>query len=128
MFKKRPGNANTPPASNPDQIQPKTIADYLHRGWQYYSLKQYDRAKADFEEALRLDADDLDAYYALGLTNKASGQGEQAVQNFQQVLNHLDKVDDNARASMLSRLAQGHIDDINNGDWNLEKAIWQKRT
>jgi len=32
------------------------------------------------------------------------------------------------KADMLRRLALGHINEITQGDWNLEKEIWQRIT
>jgi tetratricopeptide (TPR) repeat protein len=46
-------------------LNPKSNHAFFNRGACYWSLKKYDLARKDFEEALRLDPHDEDARDAL---------------------------------------------------------------
>ena len=71
----------------------------------------------------------IEGYYGLGLVLKAEDRRQDAVQAFQQVISLLEDgaVDDPSRHAMLRRLSMGHINQLKDGDWNLEKEIWKKR-
>ena len=56
---------------------------YNNRGEVYYRKGEYDRAIADYDQALRLDADYADAYNYRGNAYYELGQREQAVQDWQ---------------------------------------------
>jgi tetratricopeptide (TPR) repeat protein len=128
MLGKKKSSDTLSAAVDPDHFQPTSQPEFIHRGWQYFSLKKYDKAEADFLEALRQNPEDADAAYALALTYKSSGQGEKALQMFQKFLNLIENSDDLVRASMLRRLTEGHMNEIRNGIWNGEKGVWLART
>lgn len=106
---------------------PKTPAEFLNRGMAYYARKQYPQAVDDLKQATALDADFVDAYYSLGLVYKAMGKTADAQQSFQKTIQILvsNPGESRDRKEMLRRLALGHINAINIGDWNLEKEIWK---
>lgn len=102
---------------------PQTAKDYIESGWSHYSKKEFYRAESDFQKALDLEPGNADTEYALGMTLMASSRQQDAVQAFQKVLSMLQNnpTEDLARASMLSRLAQGHINRIQTGDWGINQ-------
>jgi hypothetical protein len=57
-------------------------------------------------------------------------QIEKSVAAFTRVLEliRIQPESDKVRNAMLRRLALGHINVITQGDWNLEKEIWQRTT
>jgi hypothetical protein len=65
----------------------------------------------------------------LGVSLKAQDRREETIKAFQTVVALLDKDQaiNEVRKTMLHRLALGHINLLRQGDWNLEKEIWQKR-
>jgi tetratricopeptide (TPR) repeat protein len=116
---------------NPASIaEPIAADDYRQRGTAHYARKQFQEAVADLEQATKLDSNDIDAFYMLGMVYKAMKQNEHAVLAFTQVLELVKEHPDgnNVRNDMLRRLALGHINAITQGDWNLEKEIWKRKT
>jgi len=112
---------------DPDQINPQTTDDFLERGWLYYTHKKYELAEADFNHVLQHEPANADAWYALGLTLKAMGENQKAVTAFARIASVIGEIDDHQRATIISRLAHGQINQINTGDWNLEKEVWKKK-
>jgi tetratricopeptide (TPR) repeat protein len=112
---------------NPDAMTPNTASDYLTRGWYYYSAKEYAKAETDFRQALVLEADDVDTLFAHGLALKHLSRFDEAVQTFEKVIVLSDQNNDPVRATMVKRLAKGHINELTLGDWNLEKEVWKTR-
>ncbi len=110
-----------------DMGEPRTADEYYRRGLANFARKQYVGAEDDLEEALALKNDLLDACYVLGMVQKAQGKDQEAIQAFHRVLSIIESEADNhaAKFDMLRRLALGHINVINQGDWNLEKEIWK---
>lgn len=108
--------------------EPVTAADFVRRGMANYARKQYEKATLDLQAAIALDPKEREAYYALGMVKKAQGNKDEAVAAFQQVLDMIssDRGANRVKADMLRRLALGHINEISQGDWNLEKEIWQR--
>lgn len=109
---------------DPEQVAPQSTDDLVLRGWSYYAHHEYEKAAADFDRAVQAMPESIDINYAYGLALKAAGRDTDAVKYFNRVLENLPSLDNRVRASMLSRLAQGQINHIQIGDWNLEKEIW----
>ena len=107
--------------------EPGTAEEYVRRGMAYYARKQFDAAVADLNKAISLNPKEREAYYALGMVRKAQEKKEEAVAAFQQALDLIASETDTNRvkADMLRRLALGHINEISQGDWNLEHEIGQ---
>jgi tetratricopeptide (TPR) repeat protein len=108
--------------------EPMKADEYLRRGMAYYARKQYIAGEADFKKAISLDENNIDSFYGLGMLLKALNRKDEAVEAFIHVLNLLRVRDDSDKIKndMLRRLARGHINAITQGDWNLEKEIWQR--
>ena len=114
---------------DPDKMgQPTSAYDYQRRGMAYYARKQYDAAEADLQKAVMLDGNNIDNFYCLGMVFKAMDRKDVAVEPFTQTLTLIrtGADSDKTKNDMLRRLARGHINEITQGDWNLEKEIWQR--
>lgn len=113
------------PANMP---QPQTVSDYMRRGYAYYARSKFPEAEGDFKKAMEIEPKAVDAIYALGMSLKAQGRKDDSIQAFQQVIDMIGQgaIENKVRANMLRRLALGHINEIKEGDWNLEKEIWHR--
>ena len=107
--------------------EPSTADEYQKRGMAYYARKQYSDAETDLRKAVSLDSNNIDSYYSLGMVLKALNNKEEAIEAFQKVLNLIGATPgvNSTKNDMLKRLALGHINEISQGDWNLEKEIWK---
>lgn len=129
LFKKKEIFKVKSVAIDPSSIaEPTTVDDYQRRGMAYYARKQYPEAEADLKKAITLDAKSIDSFYSLGMVYKAMDRGNDAVSAFKQVVNLITERSDasTVKNDMLRKLALGHINEITNGDWNLEKEIWKR--
>ncbi len=126
--KKMPQNADDLLVDPKEMQNPETPADYLRRGYAFYARSMFPEAIADFQKAIELDPNDVDAYYAEGMAFKAQRNPEESTLAFQKAIELIDRgvVTDQTRANMLHRLASGHINEITKGNWNLEKEMWQR--
>jgi tetratricopeptide (TPR) repeat protein len=108
--------------------QPTTADEFQHRGMAYYARKEHSAAEADLKEAISLEGNNIDAFYSLGMVYKAMNCRAQAVDSFNNVLNlvGVKTASNKTRFDMLRRLALGHINEMTQGDWNLEKEIWHR--
>jgi tetratricopeptide (TPR) repeat protein len=106
---------------------PSTASEYHRRGVAYYARKQYDSAIEDLKKATILEGNMVDAFYSLGMVYKAMNRKEEAVENFQKVVELIAAEGQTGKVSadMLRRLALGHMNELTQGDWNLEKEIWK---
>jgi tetratricopeptide (TPR) repeat protein len=109
---------------DPALLNPKNNDELIERGWLFYSHKDYEKAEIDLLKALDESSDNPDILYALGLNYKASGNNIKALESFDNATGVLDKLEDRVRARMLLRLIHGQINQIKDGNWNLEKEIW----
>ena len=111
-----------------DSIEVKTADDLFRQGWIQHSRdKEEQAAEESFRRAITLDHNKVDAYYGLGLVQKAQGKHREAVDTFQTVVEKIESgmIDDRVRSEMLRRLTLGHINMLKSGDWGLEEEIWQ---
>jgi tetratricopeptide (TPR) repeat protein len=97
-------------------------------GWGLYGAGQFAEAVKQFEKVVEQNANSVDALYGLGLSHKALGDKAAAVAAFEKVAALADALEDKVRGTMLRRLAHGHVNEMNSGDWNLEKEIWQRQS
>jgi tetratricopeptide (TPR) repeat protein len=109
--------------SRPDDPEPQ-----IDLGWGLYGAGKYAEAVEQFKRVLSMTANSVDAEYGLGLSQKALGNKEAAVAAFNQVASLAVQLEDHVRGTMLKRLAHGHVNEINSGDWKLEKEIWQRES
>jgi tetratricopeptide (TPR) repeat protein len=109
---------------------PKKPEDYFRQGWNQHSTDNDERAaEGSFRKSISLDKNNVDAYFSLGLVQKAQGKSQEALDSFQTVLEKIEdgQIEDHVRAEMLRRLTLGHINMLKTGDWGLEEEIWQHR-
>ena len=113
-----------------DLGEPATANEFLRRGMAYYARGIFNTAEADLRASIALDSAQIDAYYCLGMVLKALDRKQEATEAFNRVLLLIStsEVGKSTKNDMLSRLALGHMNMINQGDWNLEKIIWQRST
>lgn len=117
------------PVIDPSAIsEPSSARELRLRGYAQYTKGDYKASQEDFEKAISIDANDVEAVYGLGLACKQLGDLKESEKAFQQVLDLLraGSVENLTRAKMLERLAKGHVNMITLGDWNLEKEIWKR--
>ena len=107
--------------------EPDDFSDYMRRGWAYHSQGQQEQAERDFQNALKLDPESVDANYVLGLVLKAQRRNEDAIEYFNKSLNLIKagKIDNTSRSEMLRRLSLGHINELKKGDWDLHTEVWR---
>lgn len=110
----------------PQDMHPTTTGEFLQRGWAYLGTNELDKAVEDLRKALDLDSNNADAYFVLGLVYKQMNRKDDAIAAFTKVLEMADNAPNESSKQMLKRLTKGHINQLNLGDWNLEKEIWKR--
>jgi tetratricopeptide (TPR) repeat protein len=105
---------------------PQDLQAQVDLGWGLYGASKYSEALEQFQRALALDPNSLDANYGLAISHKALGNKEAAVAAFAKVAELTAQVEDHVRGTMLRRLAHGHVNELNEGDWQLEAEIWHR--
>jgi len=125
--KAEPSQVQSKPLDPGNIPPPQDAQGYLNRGVVFYARRQYEQAIQDLLQAASLDASLVDPHYCLGMAYKASQQNSEAIQAFQQALAQLEKqtILRAEAKTMLRRLALAHINEIQTGNWNLEKEIWR---
>jgi tetratricopeptide (TPR) repeat protein len=126
---RRQGKMEGEPVIDPSAIpEPGSSREFQLRGYSFFTAGDYPQAEGDFEKAVSLDPNDLEALYGLGLTLKMQGRLEESSNAFRKVLGLLKEgsIKDRTRAQMLERLTKGHLNIMAIGDWNLEKEIWKR--
>ncbi len=102
---------------------PRSAEAHCNLGWGHYGQKQFAEAIREFQEALILDANWLDAHYGLALAHKGAGAKLEAVAAFEKVAALAPQMEDKVRGGMLLRLAHGQVNQLNKGDWDLDKEL-----
>ena len=69
-------------AAKPPEVAPNDADAYINRGRAYHQLSQYDKAIADYTEAIRIDPDYADAYYNRGRAHRELGNLVKAKADF----------------------------------------------
>lgn len=108
-------------AANPSNAQAQA-----NLGWGHYSRDHLDEAMRQFEKALLLNRDNIDAQYGMSLALKKAGKTEQAVAALERAAELASKIEERERQQMLLRLIHGHINSIKIGDWKIGSELWHK--
>jgi tetratricopeptide (TPR) repeat protein len=98
---------------------PTSAEAQCNLGWGFYGQRRYDEAIKALQHAVSLDSRSIDAHYGLGLAQKEAGAKQEAVETFQTVIKLAGELENAVRGQMLARLAQGHINLIQVGNWQL---------
>jgi tetratricopeptide (TPR) repeat protein len=121
--------ATQSPKQDEPVSSPNTFAEYYRQGWALHAAGKQDVAEQNLRKAIELEPESVDAHFTLGLALKAQDRNREAVQVFQKVLSLIQSgaVEHNTRSEMVRRLALGHINQIEKGDWDLEGEIWRRK-
>jgi tetratricopeptide (TPR) repeat protein len=111
---------------DPATMSASTTLEYNLRGWLFYSHQNYEKAVSDFRRVLKKNNNEVDAWYGLGLSLKFAGSSTEAVDAFNKVLGLIKTMEDKQRKNVLERLAKGQVNQIQTGDWDLEKEVWKR--
>lgn len=107
--------------------QAQSVIELVARGWEHYGRKEFEQAVQAYQAALSLDSRAVDIHYALGMALKYDSRINEAIKEFNQAANLAATLEDTTRGMMISRLARGHIKQMQNGDWGLSEDLWKKR-
>jgi tetratricopeptide (TPR) repeat protein len=102
---------------------PKSADAHANLGWGFYGEDKWDDAVREFNEALRLEPGHIEALYGLALTRKCAGAKIEAVNSFNAAIAQLPTLEDQMRVNVLRRLATGHINQIQLGEWKLSSVL-----
>ena len=105
---------------------PSNAQAQANLGWGHYGRDNLDEAMRQFEKALQLNRDNIDAQYGLSLALKKAGKTEQAVAALERAAELASKIQERERQQMLLRLIHGHINSIKIGDWKIGSELWHK--
>jgi len=106
---------------------PTDLKKHLRLGWAYYGEDKLDEAIDTFQNAKNRFPDDIEVLYALALAYKKVGKGEDALEIFRNVIKSAPNLQDQTRGAMLRRLAIGHANVLERGDWNLINETWERK-
>lgn len=102
---------------------PQSAEAHTNLGWGLYGQKQLAEAVKEFQEAIRLDARSFDSHYGLGLAHKAAGAKAEAEAAFRAAHDLTGQLENQVRGQMLKHLLHAHINQLNTGDWGLDKEL-----
>ena len=103
-----------------------TIDKLLVEAWKLYGEGKPREAAEALERGNRESPGDIEVLYALGLSLKKSEQAESAVRAFRQVVELAAQRPSQVRTLMVRRLAQGHVNMLERGSWDLEAETWHR--
>ena len=106
---------------------PSNAQAQANLGWGHYSRDNLDEAMRQFEKALQLNKDNIDAQYGMSLTLKKAGKTDLAVAALERAAELASKIEDRERQQMLLRLLHGHVNVIKTGDWKIGSELWHKK-
>jgi tetratricopeptide (TPR) repeat protein len=69
-----------------DKVQNGYVSDLIERGKVYLAMHDYDRAIADFNEAIQLDPKNAFTFYDRGNAYRAKGDHDRAIQDYDQAI------------------------------------------
>jgi tetratricopeptide (TPR) repeat protein len=113
--------------ANSTQGMKEKESEQIREGWVLKASGKLDEAETSFRKAISEMPDSVEAYYGLALTLKLQGRKQESIKSFEKVIELVENdFPDVVRGHMLRRLCKGHINQLNIGDWNLEKEIWKR--
>jgi tetratricopeptide (TPR) repeat protein len=109
------------------QHDPTEISHHLRPGWMYYGEGSFEEAVRTFQYAEERFPSDVEVRYALGLSLKKSGREQGALEAFHEVIRLADSLENQTCGVMLRRLAAGHANILERGDWDLRNETWERK-
>ena len=106
---------------------PTDINNHLRLGWTYYGEDKMQEAVDTLQGGIQRFAGDVELLYALALSLKKLGKEQESLKLFKEVVNSVEELDDQIRGEMLRRLALGHANLLERGDWDLSGEIWERK-
>jgi tetratricopeptide (TPR) repeat protein len=106
---------------------PTDLNNRLRLGWAYYGEDRLDEAIDAFLDAKHRFPEDIEVLYALAIAYKKAGRKKEALAIFRNVIQAASKLQDQTRGAMLRRLAIGHANVLEDGDWNLRNETWERK-
>lgn len=106
---------------------PTDLNKHLRLGWAYYGEDRLDEAIDAFRDAKNRFPEDIEVLYALALAYKKAGNKKEALGIFRNVIEAASKLQDQTRGAMLRRLAIGHANVLETGDWDLRNETWERK-
>jgi Flp pilus assembly protein TadD len=103
------------------------LAALLRDVWGAYGQGKVDEALARLRPGVERFPDEAEVHYALGMANEKAGNPAAARTAFARAVEILDRHEKRAGRTMLRRLAQGHINRMERGVWDLEAETWQRQ-
>lgn len=101
-------------------------AAFLRLGWAQYAAGRFSDAAAAAREGQALATGDPETSYLLGMALKASGDKGGAAAAFNAAAADARGMDNAVRGAMLRRLAVGHANWLQRGNWDLEPETWER--
>lgn len=88
-----------------------TIDTMIGHAWRFEREGQADTAIAEFERILKIDANNIDANYGMGMAQKRAGKNAIASQHFQKALELVEQAADKRRTTRGANEAMTNEDD-----------------
>jgi tetratricopeptide (TPR) repeat protein len=108
------------------RAKPQDAEATLRAGWAMYAAGAQAEAEEWFALTATLAPTDVEGVYGLGMTRRASGNTQAAIEAFEKTVRLAERLGDRTRAQLIQRLAKGHINYLRSGDWNLEREVWRR--
>jgi tetratricopeptide (TPR) repeat protein len=77
----------------------ESIAEQIGRAWRYEREGKPDNAIAEFQRILKLDNNNVDAYFGLGLAQRVAGKLDDALVSFRKSLELVEAADSSSKAA-----------------------------
>lgn len=94
-------------------VAPQTVQEYHERGWIHLTRDDFAAAEADFRQAVTRNNRYAEGYFGWGVALKRLNRYIEARDAFEKALSYLNletKKEDQARLTMLRRLARDHLE------------------
>ena len=99
---------------------PQLASLYVQRGQAYFELHEFEKAIADYDQALRLDDNTDDAYFGRGMARGRNGQIKQGIAD---LTVYIERHPDNSRAYTKRGVRNIWLGDYVQAEADLRKAI-----
>jgi tetratricopeptide (TPR) repeat protein len=108
------------------RANPQDAEAALRVGWAMYAAGEHAEAEEWFALTATLAPADVEGVYGLGMTRRARGKTQAAIEAFEKAVRLAERISDRTRGQLIQRLAKGHVNYLRSGDWNLEREVWRR--